>query len=68
MALPALVTKFVFMGLAGLNMLVFHLYTQRTMKTGDVGRPVIGARIAGALSLLFWSAIVLCARKVGFSQ
>jgi hypothetical protein len=67
MALPAFVTKFAFMGLAGVNMLVFHLYTQRTMKAWDVGRPAMGARVAGALSLLFWSAIVLCARKVGFS-
>jgi hypothetical protein len=66
-ALPAFTAKFVFMALAGLNMVIFHLVTQRTMKTWDLGRPPVGARVAGAVSLVCWGAIVLCARKVGFS-
>ena len=67
MALPAFWFKFVFMGLAGANMVIFHLVTQRTMASWDSGRPVMAARVAGALSLVFWGAVVVCARKVGFS-
>ena len=67
MALPAFLTKFVLMGLAGVNMVFFHIYTQRSIKDWDLGRPVVAARIAGGLSLLLWGAIVVCARKVGFS-
>ena len=67
MAIAAFTTKFVIMALAAVNMLVFHLTTQRSMAKWDLGRPAIGARIAGALSLVLWSAIVICGRKVGFS-
>jgi uncharacterized membrane protein len=66
-ALPYFLIKFGFMGLAGLNMVVFHFVTQRNLAVWDTGRPVVGARAAGALSLLFWGAVVLCARQVGFS-
>ncbi len=66
-ALPAFNAKFVFMGLAGVNMVVFHLVTQRTMAQWDTGAPAMGARIAGGLSLLFWGAIIVCGRQVGFS-
>ncbi len=66
-ALPAFNAKFVFMALAGLNMVVFHLVTQRNMAKWDTGKPATGARVAGALSLLFWGAIIVCGRQVGFS-
>jgi hypothetical protein len=58
--------KFVFMGLAGVNMLVFHFVTQKSIAKWDTGRPVLGARVAGALSLIFWAGVVFCARQTGF--
>jgi hypothetical protein len=67
MAVPAFVIKFAFMGLAGLNMLAFHFTTERSMARWDTGKPTTGARVAGALSLVLWIAIVVCGRKVGFS-
>ncbi len=67
MAVPAFVTKFVFMALAAANMLVFHFTTYRSVARWDTGRPVPGARLAGLLSLALWAAIVVCGRKVGFS-
>jgi hypothetical protein len=59
--------KFVFMGLAAVNMAIFQFVTQRNMADWDTGKPVMAARVAGGLSLLFWGAVVICARKVGFS-
>lgn len=52
--------------LAGLNMLVFHLVTQRGIAAWDQGRPAPAARLAGALSLLLWVAVVLLGRWIGF--
>ncbi len=66
MHIGAFPTKFVFMALAGANMLVFHFVTQKTMKDWDMGRPAVAARAAGAVSLLSWTAVVFCARQVGF--
>ena len=67
LAIPAFVAKFAIMALAAVNMLVFHLTTEKRIAGWDRGRPAIGARIAGGLSLLLWSAIVICGRQVGFS-
>ena len=67
MTLTSWYLKFMFMGLAALNMVIFHFVTQRDMAQWDSGRPVMAARVAGGLSLLFWGAVVICARKVGFS-
>jgi hypothetical protein len=66
-ALPAFNIKFVFMGLAALNMLAFHFTTYRSVGAWDTGRPAPAARIAGGVSLLLWAALVICGRKVGFS-
>jgi hypothetical protein len=67
MAVPAFVAKFAIMAVAAANMLVFHLTTERRIAAWDLGRPALGARVAGGLSLLLWTAIVVCGRQVGFS-
>lgn len=67
MAIPAFTAKFAIMALAGLNMAVFHLTAERNIGAWDLGRPAIGARAAGVISLVLWSAVVICGRKVGFS-
>lgn len=60
--------KFGFIGLAGLNMLVFQRFTWRGVGAwGDAVRPPAAARAAGALSLLFWITVVICGRWVGFT-
>lgn len=59
--------KFVFMGLAGLNMAVFHLLTWRSVETWDQGPPASGAKLAGLVSLAFWAVVIVLGRKVGFS-
>lgn len=59
--------KFVLMALAGANMLVFHFTVYRTVHSWNHSLPTpIAARIAGALSLLFWIGVVIAGRWTGF--
>ena len=59
--------KMVAMALAGLNMLIFHFTTYRTVEqwSAHPHTPRL-AKVAGGLSLLFWVAVVTCGRWVGF--
>jgi hypothetical protein len=53
---------------AGINMLVFHFATYRTVGAWDRSpAPPAAARIAGCLSLLFWIGVVACGRWIGFT-
>ena len=52
--------------LAGLNMAYFQFVTLRGVGRWDTGRPVLAARLAGAMSILLWSAIIACGRWIGF--
>jgi hypothetical protein len=53
--------------LAGLNMLIFHLFGLRSVRDWNMGPGVPrGAMTAGALSLLFWVSVVSCGRWIGF--
>jgi hypothetical protein len=53
---------------AGLNMAVFQLLTTRGVAAWDRVEPPRGARVAGALSLLMWAAVVLLGRWIGFTK
>jgi hypothetical protein len=61
--------KLLLLALAGLNMAVFHL-----VGIGDVGRwgaggpTPIAARVAAAISLLVWIAVVAFGREIGFTM
>jgi hypothetical protein len=59
--------KFACMGLAALNMLVFHLGTFRQVDRWDTDDPPLSAKIAGGLSLLLWIGVVFFGRWVGFT-
>jgi hypothetical protein len=64
--LPFLIKIVLLMG-AGANMAVFHLVTHRRGDSWDeMLHTPLGARIAGAVSLCLWIAIVLCGRWIGF--
>ena len=53
---------------AALNMLVFHLVTQRSVANWDRDTPTpLGAKVAGALSLMFWIGVVGFGRWIGFT-
>ena len=53
---------------AGLNMLLFQVLTARDVAAWDSAKPPRAARIAGAVSLLLWVAVVLLGRWIGFTK
>jgi hypothetical protein len=60
--------KVLFLILAGLNVLVFHLTVYRSVPSWDQARVTpLRARIAGGLSLLLWFGILACGRAIGYS-
>ena len=64
---PAFRWKVVFLVLAGLNMVVFHLTAYRSVHHWDQEKPtLLSAKIAGALSLTLWIAVVAFGRWIGF--
>jgi hypothetical protein len=54
--------------LAGVNMLLFHFLTYRSVDKWDSDRITpAAARVAGALSLVFWIGVVAFGRWIGFT-
>ena len=65
---PFFLSKMGIMAAAGLNMLLFHFMTYKTVNEWDgaVSLPR-GAKIAGILSIVFWLSIVFFGRAIGFT-
>lgn len=59
--------KFICMGLAAVNMLIFHLGAYRQVARWDTGEPPVSAKVAGAASLSLWIGVVFFGRWVGFT-
>jgi len=60
--------KMMLLAMAGLNMLLFHFLTYRGVSAWDEQRVTPhAARIAGFLSLLFWTGVVVFGRWIGFT-
>jgi hypothetical protein len=59
--------KFSCMGLAALNMLIFHFGAHRQVARWELEEPPLSAKLAGALSLLLWIGVVFFGRWVGFT-
>jgi uncharacterized membrane protein len=54
---------------AGLNMMVFHGLSARDMAQWEQRKSSpVSARVAGALSILIWIAVVACGRMIGFTM
>jgi uncharacterized protein DUF6644 len=58
--------KFLLMLLAGINMLVFHYITYRGVAKWDRAATPVSARLAGAVSLACWIAIVAYGRWTAY--
>jgi hypothetical protein len=55
--------------LAGINMLVFQFLTYRSVAAWDrSASPPGAAKLAGVLSLLIWTAVVVLGRVIGFTK
>lgn len=60
--------KMLLMALAGINMLVFHFITYRSVAGWDeTPRTPLAARFAGGFSIAMWLAIVTFGRWIGFT-
>jgi Family of unknown function (DUF6644) len=60
--------KMLLMALAGINMLVFHFVTYRSVGQWDEARRTpLAARFAGGFSIALWLAIVAFGRWIGFT-
>lgn len=60
--------KVVLLILSGVNAFVFHSGIYRTVKKWDLDPvPPARARLAGALSLTFWGAIIVCGRMIAYN-
>ena len=61
--------KMAAMVLAGLNMLVFELGTMKSAPSWDKNAmPPNSARLAGALSIVLWVAVIVFGRWIGFTK
>ena len=60
--------KMVILALAGLNALTFHYTTYYSVASWDTA-PVtpIGARLAGAISVLLWSLVIIAGRLIPYN-
>ena len=60
--------KFIGLLLAGLNILYFHLVTQRTQSNWDHDTtPPLEVRVAGFLSITFWVVVVAAGRLMAYT-
>jgi len=60
--------KFIAMGIAAVNMLVFHLVTCRNISDWNASpRTPPGAKVAGGISMLLWIFVVAFGRWIGFT-
>jgi hypothetical protein len=60
--------KFLFMAMAGINMLIFHFITYKGVKRWDNDEvPPAAARTAGGLSVLLWLLVIFFGRWIGFT-
>lgn len=65
---PYFLWKMVVLGLAGVNMAVFHALTWRSLDQWNARpTPPRAVKIAGALSLLCWIVAIFCGRFIGFT-
>jgi hypothetical protein len=59
--------KMLLLLLAGVNMVVFHRLTSRSIAGWDRSVPPTQARVAGGLSLLLWFGVISLGRWIGFT-
>ena len=65
---PYFLWKMSMMALAGLNMMYFHFITWRTVEHWDRDASMPAAvKVAAALSIVFWIAVVFFGRAIGFT-
>jgi hypothetical protein len=63
------VAKMILIGMAGLNMVIFHGISAKDLPLWEnETRLPFPARLAGGVSILLWIAVVACGRWIGFTM
>ena len=63
------IAKIFLIGVAGLNMAIFHFISARDLpRWENETRLPLPARLAGGLSILLWVLVVACGRWIGFTM
>ena len=63
------IAKLLLIGVAGLNMVIFHAISARNQPQWEnQARLPLQARLAGGLSILLWISVVACGRWIGFTM
>lgn len=66
---PFLLVKFGLLLLAGVNMVLFHWWARRSLKSWEASPlPPWRAKLAGGVSLLCWIGVVTAGRWIGFTM
>jgi hypothetical protein len=65
---PVFGVKMLFLMAAGINMAVFNMGAMKRVASWDRKQTPLAAKVAGALSLMFWIGVVVAGRWVGFSD
>jgi hypothetical protein len=64
---PAFQAKLGLILVAGTNIAVFHAFTARSVASwNERAKPPVAAKLAGALSLLLWTAVIVAGRFVAY--
>jgi hypothetical protein len=64
---PVFRLKLLLIALAGINALVFHLWTAKSASNWNVDMPSpAAAKLSATFSLLAWSAVISCGRLIAF--
>jgi hypothetical protein len=62
------IAKLALIGVAGLNMVIFHAISARDLpRWENEARTPVAARLAGGLSLRVWVLVIACGRWIGFT-
>jgi len=64
---PAFRIKLMLLLLAGVNVLIFEFTAFRRVSRWDASAPPLGARLAGAISILLWGGVIIAGRWIGFA-
>ena len=58
--------KLALIGVAGLNVLIFHSWTARSLGGWDLGKTPLAAKAAGTISLMVWIATIAAGRMIAY--
>jgi hypothetical protein len=61
-------SKMATIALAGVNALVYHLFTEKQLVTGEQDAPIpAAARAAGIVSIVLWATVIICGRMMSYT-